>query len=159
MPTDSFNSHALLSRLKTAAALALLENRAGAITEEDWELAGVVHAVSDHTRRRVIDVLEARARDANAARAVSEGRREVIKGSVVEEDEVKRVCQAILKALRKADGDWVTGSTVRSKVARQIRHHFTDAVDLLAEAGQIEAEELEYRSQAGVRIRLSDGVK
>jgi hypothetical protein len=56
-PFDPFNSHALLSRLKTAAALALGECRTGAITEEDWQLAGVIHEISDYTRQRVIDRL------------------------------------------------------------------------------------------------------
>jgi hypothetical protein len=81
VPTDPFNSHALLSRLKTAAALALLENRSAAITEEDWQLAGVVHAVSDRTRLRMIDTLKTRQRTANAARALEEGHREVIRDS------------------------------------------------------------------------------
>jgi hypothetical protein len=158
VPTDPFNSHALLSRLKTAAALALLENRSAAITEEDWQLAGVVHAVSDRTRLRMIDTLKARQRTANAARGLEEGHREVIKGSVVKDDEVKQVCQAIVRKLQR-EGDWVTGKVVRDAVASKLRSHFDDAIDKLAEAGQVEVEGLEYRGQKGLRIRLSGGAK
>jgi hypothetical protein len=68
-PTDLFNSHALLSRLKTAAALALHECRADAITKEDWQLAGVVHGVSDNTRQRMIDVLKHSKTENNRSRA------------------------------------------------------------------------------------------
>jgi hypothetical protein len=157
-PTDSFNSHALLSRLKTAAALALLENRAGAITEEDWQLADVVHAVSDRTRLRMTDVLKARQQTANAARALDEGRREVIKGSVVKDDEVKQACQAIIKKLRR-EGGWVTGSVARAGVYVKLRQHFNEAVEKLVEAGQIEIEEVEHHKQAGIRIRLSEAAK
>ena len=158
VPTDPFNSHALLSRLKTAAALALLENRSAAITEQDWQLAGAVHAVSDRTRLRMIDTLKARQRTANAARALEEGHREVIRGQFVEDHEVKQACQAITKKLRR-EGDWVPGKTARDAVPSKLRPRFLEAVDKLAEAGQVEVEEVEYRRQSGIRLRLLEAAK
>jgi hypothetical protein len=156
-PTDLFNSHALLSRLKTAAALALLEKRAGAITEEDWQLAGVVHEVSDSTRQRMIDTLKARQRTANAARALEEGHREVIKGSVVKDDEVKQVCQAVVRKLQR-EGDWVTGKAARDAAPAKLRHHFPEALDKLSEVGQVEIEEV-GGSRKGIQLRFSGGVR
>jgi hypothetical protein len=158
VPTDLLNSHALLSRLKTAAALALLENRSAAITEEDWQLAGVVHAISDRTRFRMTDALKARQRTANAARALEEGHREVVRGQFVEDHEVKQACQAITKKLRRGS-DWVTGKAARDAIPPKIRPRFPEAVDKLAEAGQVEVEEVEYRRQSGIRLRLLDAAK
>jgi hypothetical protein len=158
VPTDLLNSHALLSRLKTAAALAVLENRSAAITEEDWQLAGVVHAISDRTRFRMTDALKARQRTANAARALEEGHREVVRGQFVEDHEVKQACQAITKKLRR-ESDWVTGKAARDAIPPKIRPRFPEAVDKLAEAGQVEVEEVEYRRQSGIRLRLLDAAK
>jgi hypothetical protein len=157
VPTDPFNSHALLSRLKTAAALALLENRSAAITEEDWQLAGVVHAVSDRTRLRMIDTLKTRQRTANAARALEEGHREVIRGQFVENHEVKQACQAITKKLRREGGS-VTGKVARDAVPLKLRPRFAEAVDKLSEAGQIEVEAT-GGSRKGIRIRLLEAAK
>jgi hypothetical protein len=157
VPADPFNSHALLSRLKTAAALALLENRSAAITEEDWQLAGVVHAVSDRTRLRMIDALKARQRTANAARAIDEGHREIVRGQFVEDHEVKQVCQAITKKLRREGGS-VTGKAARDAAPSKLRHRFLEAVDKLTEAGQIEVEETSG-SRKGIRIRLVEAAK
>ena len=157
VPADPFNSHALLSRLKTAAALALLGNRAAAITEEDWQLAGVVHAVSDRTRLRMIDVLKGRRRTANTARALEEGHREVIKGSVVKDDEVKQVCQTVVRKLQR-EGGWVTGKAARDVVPEKLRPRFLEAVDKLSEAGQIEVE-VTGGSRKGIRIQLLEAAK
>ena len=50
------DGHALLTRAKVAALLALLDGRADAFTEADWTAAGVILAKSDETRRAVIGV-------------------------------------------------------------------------------------------------------
>jgi Bifunctional DNA primase/polymerase, N-terminal len=157
VPTDPFNSHALLSRLKTAAALALLENRSDAITEEDWQLAGVVHAISDRTRLRIVDVVKARQRTANAARALEEGHREVVRGQFVEDHEVKQACQAITKKLRRECGS-VTGKVARDAVPPKLRPRFAEAVEKLTEAGQIEVEAT-GGSRKGIRIQLLEAAK
>src|SRR4051812_24590122 len=52
---DALDGHALYTRLKVAAALAVLDGHLGAkgVTAEDWRLAGVLMAVSDATRADV----------------------------------------------------------------------------------------------------------
>ena len=52
----ALDGHALLTRLKVAAALALLDEHVE-VTDEDWVLAGTVMEVSDHTRGQVVKVL------------------------------------------------------------------------------------------------------
>lgn len=74
---DALDSHALLCRLKTAAALALLECRI-VITEEDWRLAAIVHDISNATRQRMIDTLQRSKIKHNQDRAVADAHRAVI---------------------------------------------------------------------------------
>jgi hypothetical protein len=154
--TDPLNSHKLLSRLKTAAALAMLESRAGVITEEDWQLAGAVHAVSDQTRERMIHTLRDKTRNAGTARAIEEGRREDIRGAVAEENLIRRACQLILTKLRP---DWVSAAKVRGGLSPKMRDAFDAAVERLLEAGQIEMEEIDYHGQPGRRLRLTGQVR
>jgi hypothetical protein len=150
--TDPLDSHKLLSRLKTAAALALLESRAGVITEEDWQLAGVVHDVSDLTRERMIHVLRDKVQAAGTARAIEDGRREHIKESVVEENGIWRTCQVIKS---KLGPDWVSASNIRKTLASTQRRLFDPAVERLRDAGDVEVEEIDYQGQPGRRLRLT----
>ncbi|MEU2114849.1 DUF3987 domain-containing protein [Streptomyces sp. NPDC016459] len=55
---DELDSHRNLSRLKAAAILAFLDGRA-AVSDEDWDLSGVLMGVSDATRDRVVEALKA----------------------------------------------------------------------------------------------------
>jgi hypothetical protein len=54
----TLDAHSALARLKVAAALALLDQRAE-VTEDDWRLAAVPMGVSDRTRAAVVEVLTA----------------------------------------------------------------------------------------------------
>jgi hypothetical protein len=140
VPTDLFNSHALLSMLKTAGALALLENRAGVITEEDWQLAGVVHAVSDFTRQRVIDTLAHAKTESNRVRAEAEAHRAIVVDSKLTEHATQRTGQAIMRKLDGVSGDdgWVSRSELRRFLTSRDRPHFDAAIDALVLSGQVE---------------------
>ncbi|USC17014.1 bifunctional DNA primase/polymerase [Rhodococcus sp. 11-3] len=59
---DPLDGHALYTRAKVAAALAVLEFR-DFVNLDDWELAGVVMAKSDETRRMVLRELSAERRE------------------------------------------------------------------------------------------------
>ena len=150
-PTDLFNSHALLSRLKTAAALALLEKRAGAITEEDWQLAGVVHEVSDSTRQRMIDTLAQAKTESNRVRAEAEAHRAVVVDSRLSEHAAQRAGQAITRKLNSTNGTgWVSRSQLRRSMASKDRDHFEVAIDALKLSGQVEERELDADHQGHV---------
>jgi len=58
---NPLDGHALLCRLKVAAALCLLDTRQD-VSDEDWELAGMVMRVSEATRNRVREFLHRRLR-------------------------------------------------------------------------------------------------
>ncbi|MBM0233369.1 hypothetical protein JNW91_16805 [Micromonospora sp. STR1_7] len=151
-PSD-LDGHALLAQLKTAAALALLDGHAE-VTEEDWQLAGVVAVVSTRTRDQVAAGLERVERERNRRRGEAEGDRAAVAAERVAEDAVKRCCSNIL---RKLDGDeWKAGSPLRRSIAARIRQHFDEAIQRLLDTGQIEAEDIDG---GGVRYRRLSGAR
>jgi hypothetical protein len=153
--TDFYNSHALLSRLKTAGALALLNNRPAVITEEDWQLAGIVHEVSDRTRQRVIDMLTATKAESNRVRAEAEAHRAIVIDNRMAEHSTRRVGRTIMRKLDKAN-DWMPRSELRrTALESKDRGYFEDAIEALKISGQVEERELEadHRGHVGTEYR------
>jgi hypothetical protein len=151
---DALDGHALLARLKIAAGLAVLDGRTDEITDEDWQLAGIVHAVSDRTRQQVISTLEqAKARN-NHARAEAEASRAILVGDRVTEAATRRVGRAVMRKLDTAH-DWVSRSELRSSLPSRDRGHFEDAIEALKAAGQVEERELEanHKGHTGTEYR------
>lgn len=134
----ALDGHALLARLKAAALLDILDGHQE-ITEDGWQLAGTLMAVSDATRAGVAQVLASQAARANRERGEAEGERAAIVSGKVENAAVKRVANTIW---RKLGTDWTSHSDLRNMVAaRDRRDHFEPALDRLAEAGLIEVEQ------------------
>ena len=144
---EALDGHALLTRLKVAAALALFAGRVG-IEEDDWRLAGDLMDVSDRTRAGVVRYLSTRAEDANTARGRAEGQRAVVVSETVEAAGVRRAGQTILRHLR-AHGE-STWSESRRRLAAGLRQHFEAAVDALVTAGAVVVEP----SERGQLLRL-----
>lgn len=142
---DALDGHALLSRLKVAAALGIMQTR-WSVTDDDWDLAGTIMGVSDHVRGRVARALASKAREANLARADAEASRAVHVGEKVADAATKRVCGVVMRKLRAAD-DWMAGAELRRAVAGRDRAHFTDALDRLIEAGQVVSDGPKYRAK------------
>jgi hypothetical protein len=154
---DALDGHALLCRLKVAAALGILDHRVE-VNAEDWRLAGLVMQQSDATRSRVVERLRAGRRQANIAQGEAEATREVIKRRVVEDAEVQRACQAITRHLRRAGG-WVNHGEVRKAVTGSLRGHFEQAMENLTSAGQIDSDQATIKGQDTTRYRLAKGVQ
>ena len=137
---DALDGHALLCRLKVAAALALLDERQ-AVDDEDWQLAGAVMQVSDSTRAAVVRHLAARAEDANRARGQAEAARAVVVSETVHTEQVKRVAGVVLRALRRREGDgWATRRDLAAAVAGRDRGVLAEAIGVQLDAGQIETD-------------------
>jgi hypothetical protein len=153
--TDAYNSHALLSRLKTAATLALLDNRPYVVTEEDWQLAGIVHDVSDTTRQRMIDLIEQTKIKNNRVRAEAEASRTILIGNRVAEATVQRVGRAIMRKLDSDKGDWISRSKLRGSLDSKDRGYFEGAIEALKTSGQVEERELEadHKGNVGTEYR------
>jgi len=151
--TDALDGHALLCRLKTAAALALLFGET-AVTDETWRLAGVVMAVSDSTRAGVVRELGARREAAEVARGRAEGMRSVAADAVREAEHLKRVRGAVL---RHVGTDWTPHAKVRKAIAARDRHYFDAAMEALLAADVVEAREVSGSGQRGTEYRVAGG--
>lgn len=123
---DPLAGHALLCRLKVAAALMLLEQRAE-LNDEDWRLAGNVMAVSDHTRASVQQATRERKRTVNRARALADAERE----ETLSEHRLKRASDTILRKI-EARGQQ-TKNQLRMAMKADIRDYLDPALSDLLE--------------------------
>jgi hypothetical protein len=138
---NALDGHALLARLKAAAALALLDGRHD-VNDDDWQLSGLIMTVSDHTRAGVVRYMATEAAKTNQARGAGEAARAVQVAEAVDQAAAKRCAHNLSRHLRQRRGDgWWSRSELRRALASRDRQHFHDAVDRLAEAGQIEINE------------------
>jgi hypothetical protein len=149
---DALDGHSLLSRLKLAAALGILEGRPE-VSPEDWELAGQIMAVSDQTRADVVKLLSAQRVQANERRGHFRGQADAAaedaKADVIE----KRVNRSVLRLLEK-HGPLPLGQ-LKKKLNSRDREHAEAAVDRLAELGLVTVTETTH----GVRVELAGGSK
>lgn len=136
---DALDGHALLAQLKTAAALALSESRLD-VSDEDWDLAGVIAAKSAAVRAGVVSHLAARHLAENTARAEAEAHRAVHIDEKRAESAVTRVASKMSARLRR-DGEWMSRSALRKTLASTDRQWFEEALTRLVAAGQIELDE------------------
>lgn len=141
-PADDLSGHALLTRLKVAALLAIFDGGRAEITEEDWQLSEVVMDVSDRTRAVCARALADNARRANVARAVQAVERDVIAANHTE----KRVAAALARKLRREGGEWVRRADLRRALSAPDRPHFDAAIERLVSAGQVEVEAVDTNS-------------
>ena len=133
--SDALQSHALLSRLKVAAALGLLDGRLE-VSAEDWQLASAVMMLSDATGAKVVAELHDKERGRNDARAAAAADRAQQVTERREGVQTSRVARNILRHLAvKAEG--MTEAQLRRATAARDRPLFCDAVAQLLEARQI----------------------
>jgi hypothetical protein len=146
---DALDGHALLARLKVAAALTLLDGRR-VVTDDDWRHAGTVMAVSDRTRAGVVQHLAERASVANLARGQAEGVRAAVASDAAVAHAVRRVGPLLVRHLRRHGEQ--TPAQLRRRIAQRDRATFDDALDHLLAAGQVVA----LGDDHGGRLRASD---
>ncbi len=149
---DALDGHALLTRLKVAAALAILEGR-GNIGDEDWELSGEVMGVSDRTRGAIERVLAAETRRENQNAAEAEAARTILVDDRRHEAATKRVTAAIVRRLADV-GSWVPHAKLRGALASRDRAHFPAALNALILTGTVAEEPTGNRGEDGRRFRL-----
>jgi hypothetical protein len=156
---DPLDGHRLLTRERFAAGFALLAGHAytDGVTDDDWALAGVLQAISDQTRARVVDRLQRERHERNRERGEAEAERAAIVGERTADAELQRACRYVVRKLRR-EGDWVNGGLLRSSLPGPLRPLFDAAVEALIEAGQIEMERVAGQGRPGVRYRLAEGV-
>lgn len=127
---DPLDGHALLTRLKVAAALMALDGRT-LVSDEDWKLAGVVMTVSDRTREQCQRALADQSRSVNTARALATADRD----EVISDHKLRRCKEGILRwVAESASGQRVPHNKLRRGLKSDLRENFGAAVqELLAE--------------------------
>lgn len=148
------DGHAVLTRTKVAAVLALLDERGHQVTAEDWELAGTVMAVSDRTRDQIIALNAREARVEADHKAARVGRSAAIARDAETETRVVRSMGTIRRKLDRAAGAEVSGGQLRKALASNNRDLFQEAADRLVESGEVIAEEREVTGATVVFYRL-----
>lgn len=127
---DPLDGHALLTRLKVAAALMALDGRT-VVDAADWSLAGFVMDVSTYTRERCRRALLEQSRSRNTARALATADRD----EIISERKLQRCKEGIIRALgRLAEGQTIAHNQLRRSLKSDVRDYFDAAVaDLIAE--------------------------
>lgn len=141
---DNLDGHLLYAHLKTAAALALLDQRAE-VDDDDWKLAEQVMAVSAQTRAGVVEHIQRTASERIKRRGAEQGVREVVAEEVIDEARVKTVCGNLLRQLRQAGGR-KGHAVMRRALKKGLRDYFDVAVERLTSTGQIVPEVTERDS-------------
>ncbi|MBH0121592.1 hypothetical protein I0Q12_19575 [Rhodococcus sp. CX] len=132
-PVDPLDGHRMLSRLKVAAALSILDGRS-IVNAEDWDLAGVIMAKSDRTRAGIEHTLTEHTRRSNRARAEMDGERAVIVDDVKAAGEYARVRKQVLARLgRRPEG--VPRGELGRAIKAELRVHVDDVLDDLVSEG------------------------
>ena len=121
------DGHALLCRLKTAAALAALAGRK-LVSANDWDLAGVVMDVSNATRAAMADDLRVARAEAARKLGTAEGVRQATAEQIRTELASERIGEQIGRKLRGhgPDGRPWTRSTLRKSFPWRDRETFDD---------------------------------
>lgn len=141
---DPLDGHRNLTKIKVAAALALIERATPSITDDDWRLAELVMTYSDATRKKVVDAIE-RERHAEASTVA---RATALRAALTGDESVRLVAAKILGRLADGPTAW---STLRSGITASQREHFEAAIDTLEVSGQIQVAD----TDRGKAVRLT----
>lgn len=155
---NPLDGHANLTRLKVAAALAILDGHTE-VSDEDWELSGMVMAKSDSMRDAITVELKAEARERNTAQGIVEAERQMTTTDHVDAKSKARTSANVLRKLSAAEGDgWIAANALEHMLTHNLRKYFDDVMNGLVESGQVTAQAIEYRGQPGTRYVLTSRV-
>ncbi|SKX71484.1 Uncharacterised protein [Mycobacteroides abscessus subsp. bolletii] len=142
---DALDGHALLTRCKVAALLAILHHRS-VVSELDWQLSETVMKVSDATR----DWITSEAKKAQRAKVRERAIARAVGDAVYDDRLLDGVKRSILKTLER-DGEQA-GNVLRSRMGKRDRRDmFDQAISLLIHEGSVVA----CAVDRGTRYRLS----
>ncbi|APE38548.1 hypothetical protein BOX37_20410 [Nocardia mangyaensis] len=131
---DPLDGHKMLTRLKIAAALAILAGRIK-VSAQDWTLAATVVRVSDRTRAAVIQAATDRARETARARAEVRATEANVIADRADDRIRDRARAAVLRYLDRHPGEKVTRKDLRTHMRNDLRGDLDATLDdLLADA-------------------------
>lgn len=141
---DALDGHAMLTRLKVAALLAIMHGRS-VVSEWDWQRSAEVMAVSDHTREWIVGQARHAEREKVRARAIARA----VGDEIYDGRRLENVKQSILRMLGR-DGEQA-GNELRTRLGkREKRELFDQAVGELAAEFAVESVPVDR----GMRYRL-----
>ena len=152
--TRGLDGHALLNRVKVAAAVALMEGRTD-ITEDDWRLSGRIQAVSDNTREWVQNVISRQRQTEAEKRAKGRAREAVVVDETVTDARIGRIAKVIARAVMR-EGEITTGKA-EGKVASRDRGDFDAALHFALAAGWVAQTERPHTQKGEPVIVLTPG--
>lgn len=142
---DALDGHAMLTRLKVAACLAILHHRS-TVSELDWQLSGVVMQVSNRTRDWV--VTESKKADRRKIRERAIGR--AMGDEVVEDRRLDRAKEGVLRWLERL-GE-LPANKLRTNLKANLRDYCGAALAELVDSGQV----VQIEVERGTRYRLPE---
>ena len=146
---DALDGHAMLTRLKVAATLAILHKRS-VVSELDWELSGAVMAQSNRTRGWVLSESRKLTRQQLRERALARAHGE----EVIDDRRLDVVKRRIARRLER--GPESRNVLRRGLGKKEYRDLFDAAIDSLLEEGAIAATEAE-KGGTGYELCVSEG--
>lgn len=99
--TQGLDGHALFTRVKLAAACAIMDGRLD-VTEDDWALSGVIQAVSDSTRAWVQSQIRTSLAAVSSRRAESRANEAVVIDEKVTSERVGRIARVLARAVSRS---------------------------------------------------------
>lgn len=146
---DALDGHAMLTRCKVAALLAIMHHRS-VVSDSDWTLSADVMAVSDRTREWIVGEARKAERERVRNRAIARS----VGDEVYDSRLLASVKRSIVRTLER-DGEQA-GNELRSRQGKRDRRDlFDQAVAELAADGQVESVPVER----GTRYRLTQRVQ
>jgi len=157
---DDLSGHSMLTMLKVAAGFMWLDGRTDKITDEDCELARIVMAISDRTRKHTLVALEKMTKQADTARGKSDARRELAKAGLLADErraDVERVIARVVPRLAAAEEKTLSGAALKRTMRDVSKGLFDETMAALVDEDRIVATEVEYRGQTGWKYSLIEG--
>lgn len=151
---QALDAHATLARLKVAVGLMWMNGRTDKVTEEDWDLAGVVMRVSNTARAEVQKALKTNAVAVSHERGRQEAEREEAKEDYKRDKTIARITERIREKLRAKNGQ--AKATLRRQFGRD-KEYVDEALSRLVAVGDVELEAIEYQGRKGHLVRLREG--
>lgn len=152
---DTLDSHAMLARLKIAVGLMWMNGRTDKVSEQDWDLAGVVLAVSNATRGSVLEAMRSSVTKAAQALGRRDAEREVVKEEVLHDRKIARLADGLREKLRAENDQPVNKLSKRFRGPD--RGFVRPALELLQRVGDVELRAIEYQGNAGQIAHLREG--
>lgn len=136
------DGHALLTRAKVAALLALIHGRIDVIAD-DWHRAGAVLALSDATRTKVQQMIGAEARRMADEKAARSGRSQVLTEESAAAERASRDAARMLRALEKAGREGLTSNRLKKNAfgSERSSEEVERLLDRLVEMGRVVKED------------------